>query len=296
MKSIIILSFLFLFTFTYLNSQKLDENSFKNKIIEIEKNEYKPEILGNLSTFILDNLDYLGHTNPQIRDDLFTTFLYKVIQKNIVNDSTLKLISNKLLSSDYLFYNIEKVDDSSVFKRTFSVLLFSSIIKRHNTNKFLTAIELKQIKEKIIQYINTEKNELGYDNYFGWAHSPAHTADALKSLLEINDLTKEDYVEIVNSAFYLITKTNNVYTHGEDKRIASAIFSAIHKNNLTYAETTEIINNNIALLENEKEMIVKFYKKQNMLNLVRSLYFYMNYYKKDAGFIEYLRDKVYKLM
>lgn len=264
--------------------------------MEIEKIEYNPEIIGNLSTFILDNLEYLGHTNPEIRDNLFTTFLYKVIQKNIVSDSTLKIVSKKLLSDDYLFYNIKKEDNTSVYKRTFSVLLFSPIIRRHNTNKFFVTDELKEIKDKIILYIKTEKNELGFDKEFGWAHSPAHTADALKSLFETNELTKEDYIEIANSAFYLITKTNNVYTHGEDKRIASALFSAIHNDNITYAEITDIINNNIALLENEKEMIVKFYKKQNMLNLVRSLYFYMNYYKKDASFIEYLRDNVYKVM
>jgi hypothetical protein len=80
-----------------------------------------------------------------------------------------------------------------------------------------------------IAYLNGEHDLRGYDARLHWIHATAHTADLLGALADSPTLTREEAAGILAAIDSRLATAPEVYTQGEQDRLASAVVSVIRR-------------------------------------------------------------------
>ena len=104
--------------------------------------------------------------------------------------ATLRRILVTVLDDEHLFLHLGARTSDSVFTRSFSVLLVALALHHHQNQPFLSAEDLRRVKADLCRYIEKENDLRGYVVGKGWAHAPAHAADALGALAKCETLGK----------------------------------------------------------------------------------------------------------
>ena len=198
---------------------KIKEN---NWIIPDEVNPYE------LSIKMMENI---GSLNSVLRDNLISSMFYRIIEDTKISHEQMKEILILCLSEKHLFYGIGKVKDDSVFNRTFSVLVIEGIISINNKSEkeFLSESEIKNTYKKVMDYFKKENDLRGYVEGKGWAHSTAHTSDALCSLAESRYIKYEELMEILYIIKEKICVTTYTYINEEDERLINTFMSVYNR-------------------------------------------------------------------
>lgn len=240
--------------------------------------------------FCMQLLPNLGSPDPVLRDDLTATIL-----DNIVSDSSLisgkqaeKLLS-LLLDDNHLFKGIGEQDTDSVFMRTFSSLLSSSILYR---DSITPSIDRKLVIDAIdifLRYATLEKDFRGFVKGKGWAHSIAHLSDALFASSGHSTALKEQLIQILDTTGTL-SRLDHPMNSGESERLAYAASKAILslKNSQAVMDWIELY----PVLDGEKNSP---YAKYNSANFLRSLYFDLKWEENNERFIEAIDEKIRQL-
>jgi hypothetical protein len=129
--------------------------------------------------FALENLDLLGSTDAEVRDELFYGTVNVWIQEGLMTARGMAGLLEAACGRDQLFRGIERPEGDEVFRRTFALLLIASIIDRDNRAPALDAGRRSSALEALLAWAEAERNTEGYLERGGWAHSVAHGADAL---------------------------------------------------------------------------------------------------------------------
>jgi hypothetical protein len=248
------------------------EKKLKEKLIKIEKNNYLLEMEEDYFNIGLEMLDSIGSLDPILRDELIYGTLYHWILENKFTIEQLKKLLNISLDKDHLFYKLYEKNDDAVFKRTFSVLIVALIIKKHREENFLSKEELYEVKDKLIDYMNNEQDVRGYVEIKGWAHSAAHTADALDELVQCNYITKRDVLDILNSLKAKVCIGYYVYIEEENERMVTVIENSLNRNMLSNSEITEWLYE-FKLQNTKASYIENMHLKVNVKGFLRALYF-----------------------
>lgn len=170
---------------------------------------------------------HIGSLDSELRDDLIYGSFYEWIhEKNLLEHALLTELLEKCLNN-LLYKGIEERESDFVFTRTFTSLLIALILFRDNADDFLSQQKIADCKDKILAYLAAEKDVRGYVPVKGWAHSVAHTADAIDELVKNPKLNKASYIEIVSSLFNAILQENYAFIHNEDERILVPIFTML---------------------------------------------------------------------
>ena len=114
-----------------------------------------------------------------------------------------------------------------VFYKAFTTLLIALILHRDNKDDFLTKGMVYKVKEKLILYINLERDLRGYVPEKGWAHSVAYVADTFDELVKILKVDQESYLEILNVLWSKVFNSESVYVHDEDERLLIPIIEML---------------------------------------------------------------------
>ena len=185
----------------------------------------------------------------------------------------------------------EKEEDA-VFKRTFSVLIVALIINEHRKENFLSEKALYGVKDKLIEYMINESDVRGYVEVKGWAHSTAHTADALDELVQCICFNKNDLIDILNSIKAKVYIGYYVYVDEESERMVTVVESSFNRKILSDSEIIKWIQE--FKLENPKgRYIDNFHLKVNIKGFLRSLYFRL-LEQEDSKFIIEEINKILK--
>lgn len=225
----------------------------------------------------LHMMQHIGSPDPVLRDELIYMTLATWIGQNIFSDEQLKHLLNLALDDEHLFYRIGEQGTDSVFTRTFSVLILPPILSVDRQRSFLQHEDMARVLERLTTYLKGEKDVRGYVEDKGWAHAPAHAADAVEDLAQSPYLESADLQELLQALSIKVMESGVAYIYDEDQRMAQAVVTILSRNLIEQAELAAWIE----LLQTERNGEAKDDKtlqeiSQMSLNIrmfMQSLYF-----------------------
>lgn len=199
----------------------------KERLIQIEKDEYK--VSGSMNAFEIaqEMMKYIGDIDSELRDNLIYSTFAEWINHGEFTEKQLSELLHISLDEQHLFYGIGEEGTDSVFTRTFSVLIIPLIMGKDREQPFLSKEDVMLIKTKLVEYIGLEQDLRGYVEEKGWAHSTAHASDAFEDLVRSQHMESVDLMDVLDAIRPKICVNNYVYCNKEDERIVSAIISII---------------------------------------------------------------------
>jgi hypothetical protein len=203
----------------------------KQQLLAFKEKEWNiPEDV-NKFELALEMVENIGSIDPILRDELILELLCELVAENHLTDEEVKEILKLLLSEKHLFNNIGKIQDDSVFNRAFTVLVIRWIAYRHNHSegKIFTDEEIKWIYNEVIRYAREEKDVRGYVETKGWAHSAAHTSDALGEIALCKELNSSELLEILYVIREKLLINYDSYINFEDERMISAVVNVLER-------------------------------------------------------------------
>jgi len=260
---------------------------------KIRDNNYNLAEDENVQSYADLMLQHIGDTDPELRDDLiFSTFCEWICEKEYFNEEELRQMLTVLLDDHHVFYHIGSFEDSTVFTRTFSILVVVLILCQHRKKAFLDFDVFTKVKDKLILYYQQEKDFRGYLDDCGWAHGAAHGADAMDELVQCKESDESVCTEVLGAIQNVLWNGKYLFSNEEDERMARVVYRII-KNNLM---PSQLINNWISRLcqccEWDKTR-TQYIARVNSKNFVRCLYFKLEH-KKCASDISHMLFEVEK--
>jgi hypothetical protein len=233
----------------------LNENELKRILIEIKSGE-KAWIDVDRIVVIKSMITHIGSTDADLRDQLIYTSFFKMIIEEKLLESDLLIELLDICLGELLYKGLGENDTDSVFTRSFTTLLIALIIYRDNNENFLTQSTIDKLKDRLIQYINNEKDLRGYVPGKGWAHSVAHVADAFDELVRNPKISGGLYPEILQPLWNKMFISDSVYIHHEDERMVTPIVAMLN-NDMDVEEIDRLIQNVPAEMKVHKEHLAE---------------------------------------
>lgn len=165
----------------------------------LKQNEYTLPKNPNTSNEIIDTvLSYLSSNDSVLRDDIaYHIFSEWLIVKDNLTDEQKMRIYNYSANRKKLLFKIDLVDSDAVFQRSFLALIIALLLENNKIHFFLNEDEIRKAFDLLIELLKNEKNTLSFVEGKGWAHSIAHTADALDELIYQPFIDKLDVKKIM---------------------------------------------------------------------------------------------------
>ena len=161
------------------------ETDLKDQLQSIAQNKFSVSPSIEPFELALKMVNHIGSPDSQLRDDLiYTAFATWILEYKLFNGEQLRQLLASVLDDKHMFYCIGEENTDSVFTRSFSVLLLPLILIANREERFLTDTHIQQIKTKLLQYLDGEKDLRGYVEGSGWAHAVAHVADTFDDLVQ----------------------------------------------------------------------------------------------------------------
>ncbi len=170
----------------------------------------------------------LPSPDPELRDDL----AYSILATWIYRPGTLQITTLLELTDEWranLRAGLGEVGTNSVLLRSFSALCLSEMAKREAKTPFMGTDRYHSLLAEAISYLQDERDLRGYDATLHWIHATAHTADLLAALADSPLLTKEEASAILRAISARLSTAPQVYTQGEQDRLAAAVVSVIRR-------------------------------------------------------------------
>lgn len=270
----------------------IEENILKEKLVKIISEDY---LLGNKENYYplgLEMLENIGSTEAELRDDLIYDIFSHWILDNRFTFEQLRTLLN--ISTSQLFYKLGEGNQDAVFKRTFSALVIALIIYKHRQENFLSEKELYELKDKLIEYMLKEKDLRGYVEVKGWAHSAAHTADALDELGLCNCFNNQDLLDILKAIKAKVCIGYYAYIDEESERMVTPVESIFNRKILSNEEIIHWLQS--FNFEKSKDNYIEYlHLKVNIKGFLRSLYFRLLEQEASNFIIEELKQVLKKL-
>lgn len=168
----------------------------------------------------LELSEYLGSTDPELRDDLAYSILYKWIaeQRRLSNEQLTTLLETW---QSNLRVGIGEVGTDSVFLRSFSVIGLATLAERDLKDPFLSRARYRTLLEDGLTYLHDERDLRGFDEKKGWMHATAHTSDLIAELARNRFFTGKDQRRVLTAIAERLAMVDEIYTHGEQDRLAN---------------------------------------------------------------------------
>jgi len=269
-------------------------SELKHQIMNIRDSEWKIPKGVNSFELALEGMANIGSTDPVLRDELILELIYKMIVEKDLTDEEVKSLMELALSEEHLFYKIGLEDDDSVFNRAFTVLLISGMLYRHNQSegKIFTEEEIKRICSEVIRYAGEEKDVRGYIEIKGWAHSAAHTGDALREIAlckEVNGCQLLEMLQAIKEKFCI---SYYAYRNNEDERVICAVINIIQRRILKDEEVVAWIKS-FENIEKTGKYPEDHYLSTNHKNFLSALYFRLKRKNEAKAFLDAIEEVLY---
>jgi uncharacterized protein DUF2785 len=194
----------------------------------IAKNQYAVPPGSDVAGLTAELIDMLALPDPELRDEIaYSTLAAWIYQTRVIDVPALRPVIDRLLAN--LTDGVGEQGSDRIFRRSFSALTLSTVVARDNAAPFLTAEEFRRIENAAVAYLDAERDVRGYDPEHGWMHSAAHTADLLKFLARSRYLDRAGQTRMLDAIARKLGAAANVFTHGEDERLARAALSIVNR-------------------------------------------------------------------
>jgi uncharacterized protein DUF2785 len=242
----------------------------------IAKNRFEVPAGESADALVLELSALLGSPDPELRDD----FAYSIAAAWIYRD---RRVSGKVLHellkawSANLQVGLGGTGSDTLFLRAFSALDLSLLAALDNERPFLSDEEFTGLLSAVLDYLAGEKDLRAFDVRKGWMHATAHTADVLKFLGRSKYLRPADQGRILGGVAAKLRAAGEVFTHGENERLAAAVQSLVLRPDADAAAFTRFLADLAApgehLWDNGPLVDpVPYAATQNAKDLLRSIY------------------------
>jgi hypothetical protein len=168
----------------------------------------------------------LASPDSELRDDLaYSILAHWIARPNVLQPEQMLPLADEWQQN--LKSGIGETGANSVLKRSFSALCLASIAEREAKSPFLGASHYHQLVADAVAYLQAERDLRGYDAKLGWIHATAHPADLLQALAASPMLTKDEQAAMLSAIAARLTSAPQVYTQGEQDRLAQAVAAVI---------------------------------------------------------------------
>jgi hypothetical protein len=194
---------------------------------DIARNGYKVPADASSAELAHELSGFLGSPDPELRDELAYSILAVWIARGVLSNADMLLLANEW-RSNLRNYNGD-ASDQGILRSSFSALCLSEIAGRDAKTHFMEAQDFRGLLDGSLTYLNKIQGVHGYDPQLGWIHATAHTADLLRGLAMNPLFTKQDQSRVLSAISGKLSSTGEVYTHGEQDRLAMAVVTIIRR-------------------------------------------------------------------
>ncbi|MBN8191270.1 DUF2785 domain-containing protein [Bacillus sp. NTK074B] len=128
----------------------------------------------HMDELLNEMLHHIGSINGDLRYTLIYTSFYRLMEGNHLSDEQMIFLFDRCIDETHLFYGIGKVEDDSVFTRSFSSLVLALLLDKDRERPYLPYEKIQEATEACFHYLEAEVDTRGYVERKGWAHSIAH--------------------------------------------------------------------------------------------------------------------------
>ncbi len=251
----------------------LTSSELKTRLRELSQKTDRIPPSGELPQLLEAMTTHLGSPDPELRDELIYFTFAKWIPKDVLLTTQLKQLLTTVLDEQHLFYRIGENGTDSVFTRSFSILLLPLIVYAHLQHPYLSTAEIFKIKTGLLQYVRDEKDRRGYVEPQGWAHTVAHTADAIDELAKCRELNAADLRDLLGAISTLLNEPHRVYAFEEDERLSVASVTILQRQLLEPADWEIWLESLLSLIEEAQPILPAHHLRVNIKHFLRSFYF-----------------------
>ncbi|WDL97690.1 DUF2785 domain-containing protein [Alicyclobacillus sp. ALC3] len=242
--------------------------------------------------FCLDLLENFDSTDARLRDELSYSLLARLLTEyRILRIQEREALLKVALDDQHLFYRIGESGTDSVLMRGFSILVVPLILDPDIEHPQLDAGLVHETIDRVLSYAREERDRRGYVNGKGWAHTIAHTSDALDSCALHPLCTDEERLEVLHCIVDLATLSSPIYFQ-EDDRLAFTVSRILEKGWVTTEALEDWMNR---LTKPEGSAPDSVIRLTNLEHFLRSLYFLLKWKHVDDGLIEELEKRLHAL-
>ncbi|VAW41802.1 FIG01226434: hypothetical protein [hydrothermal vent metagenome] len=254
---------------------QLSERALKDQLYDIADNDFALPEQAKAMERTREMLPHLGSTDAELRDDLIYSTLATWILADKFEDDDLKELLSQLLTEEHLFFKLGESDSDSVFMRSFSMLLIPLILIQHRKRPFLMPHELRELKVKLLDYLEREQDLRGFvvEDDKGWAHAVAHAADGLDDLVQCQEMGSEELLEILQAIQRKVAEPKVMFVHAEDERLVTAVIAILGRKLLKQPDVKAWFDEFVPLAQQKEPFPDCYRQAQNVKNFLRSLYF-----------------------
>ena len=264
----------------------MDELTLKTLILDIQnekttwQEQYQTELIDSM-------MEHIGSPDPELRDKLIYQGFSQLIQsEELMTEEKLVDLLTKALGDEYLFYEIGDVGTDNIFKRSFSVLLIALILGKDLEKSFIPLQLLDRVRNELLLYLDLEQDLRGFVSEKGWAHSVAHTADAIDELVKNPKVDVEFFPPIFQGLANKALTFADVYIADEEERLLTPIMTML-KIGLSTEIVEELFDKIPAFLKLQKSKIdeEKYVRlNANCKSFLKSFYICVESSEKCIGF------------
>ncbi len=194
----------------------------------IAKNHYSVPDHESADALAHDLSALLASPDPELRDDLaYSILAHWIYRRDLLSTPTLLALTDEWRAN--LTSGLGEAGSNSVLKRSFSALCLSEMANLELKAPFMGADRYHNLVAEAISYLQTERDLRGYDAQLHWIHATAHTADLLAALAGSPLLRTEEAAAMLSAIDSRLATAPQVYTQGEQDRLATAIVSVIRR-------------------------------------------------------------------
>lgn len=169
----------------------------------------------------------LGSPDPELRDGLAYELLTAWMRSGALSDAALRPLTAALVGQ--LSDGLGDVGKDTVFRRTFSALVLSEVIRRDNLQSFLSPEAFSQVLSAAVRYLVEEKDLRGFSGTRGWMHGVAHGSDLLWRLAMSPRVQQEELEQILQAVATKIAPPEHSYIHNESDRLARVVLAVLRR-------------------------------------------------------------------
>jgi hypothetical protein len=188
-----------------------------------------------LSELTAELVEMLGAADPHLREDLGTAVLSRWISLGVYDDLLASLGDTV---SRGLRVGLGARDDDTVFRRSSSARILGPCIERDNQAHLLPVDAILRWADRSLSWFARERDDRGWVDGAGSAHSISHGADLLAACAASRHLDHTHLAVILDVIGERLAATTTYLHDGEDERLARAVLAVVHRE-LVEIETLE---------------------------------------------------------
>jgi len=222
--------------------------------------------------FCTQILPLLGTTDGRLREYRVYGILHLWAIRREMSDDEMRRLLWTIADEEHLFLDIGEQESDAVYMREFSVLVLGGFVRAHREKAYLASEELERLAERVIGYLNAERDLRGFVSPETlWAHAAAHAADTLGELARCEELGPETLRAILDALGRNLVTDRTVWRHEEDARAASAAICALKRESLTDEQIEDWLASLVPDARYEGEQPGTHWRFVNARNLLRCL-------------------------